>query len=125
VLELACWRRRYVYATVARPPHTRIRLRCVRGWRPRVAVVLLDRPTRFRILPKREIRTVLVEMAETLPAYERLGHKGARSEAARGSRFLQKCNQGDGDGLSEYTAQSAAGAAAVAVGIPSALGRGT
>src|SRR6266700_5100678 len=62
----------YVYATVARPPTLDQATLCpVEGPRA-VAVVLLDSTDEIPDIAKREIRTVLVDMAETLPAYELL-----------------------------------------------------
>jgi hypothetical protein len=94
----------YVYATVVRPPTLdRASLCPVNGPRS-VAVVLLDSTDDIPEIAKREIRTALIDMAETLPAYELLEIRLLDPKFAGGRLIFSKCNPGDGSDLSEYTA---------------------
>jgi hypothetical protein len=94
----------YVYATVARPPTLdQVSLCPVNGPRA-VAVVLLDSTDEIPDIAKHEIRTVLEDMVETLPAYELLDIRLLDPKTPGGRSIFAKCNPGDGNGLSEYTA---------------------
>ena len=94
----------YVYATVARPPTLDQASLCpVEGARA-VAVVLLDSTDAIPDTAKREIRTALTDLAETLPAYELLEIRLLDPKVADGRLVFSKCNPGDGSGLNEYTA---------------------
>ena len=94
----------YVYATVSRPPKLdQVSLCPVDGPRS-VAVVLLDSTDEIPEIAKHEIRTVLVDMAEALPAYELLEIRLLDPKTPGGRSIFAKCNPGDGTGLSEYTA---------------------
>jgi hypothetical protein len=94
----------YVYATVARPPTLdQVTLCPVEGPRA-VAEVLLDSTDEIPDIAKREIRTMLVDMAETLPAYHLLEIRLIDPKTPGGRTIFAKCNPGDGTGLSEYTA---------------------
>ncbi len=94
----------YVYATVARPPTLDQASLCpVEGPRA-VTVVLLDSTDEIPDIAKREIRTVLVDMAETLPAYDLLEIRLLDPKTPGGKSIFSRCNPGDGSGLSEYTA---------------------
>lgn len=94
----------YVYATAARPPTLDQASLCpVEGPRA-VAVVLLNSTDEIPDIAKREIRTVLVDMAETLPAYELLEIRLLDPKTPGGRSIFSRCNPGDGSGLSEYTA---------------------
>jgi hypothetical protein len=94
----------YVYATLARPPtldHTTL---CpVNGPRSET-VVLLDSTDAIPDIAKHEIRTTLIDMAETLPQYELLEIRLLDPKIAGGRMIFSKCNPGDGSNLSEYTA---------------------
>jgi hypothetical protein len=94
----------YVYATVARPPALDQASLCPVDGAHAVAVVLLDSTDEIPDIAKREIRTVLVDMAETLPAYELLDIRLLDPKLPGGKSIFAKCNPGDGSGLSEYTA---------------------
>src|ERR1700704_4962537 len=94
----------YVYATVARPPTLDQASMCPVDGPRAVAVVLLDSTDEVPEIAKREIRTVLVDMAETLPAYELLDIRLLDSKVQGGKSIFARCNPGDGSGLSEYTA---------------------
>ena len=93
-----------------RGPRRSTRPRSARSTAPRaIAVVLLDSTDEIPDIAKREIRTVLLDMAETLPVYGswRSGCSTRRRPAA-GSIFA-KCNPGDGSGAQRIHRQSAAG----------------
>jgi hypothetical protein len=93
-----------VYATVARPPTLDQASLCPVDGPHAVAVVLLDSTDEIPDIAKREIRTVLVDMAETLPAYELLDIRLLDPKLSGGKSIFARCNPGDGSGLSEYTA---------------------
>ena len=94
----------YVYATVGRPPTLDPVSLCPVDGPRAVAVVLLDSTDEIPEIAKREIRTALVDMAETLPAYELLEIRLLDPKTPGGRSIFAKCNPGDGTGLSEYTA---------------------
>ena len=94
----------YVYATVPRPPaldHTSL---CPVNGAHSVTVVLLDSTDEIPDIAKREIRTTLVDLAETLPTYQLLEIRLLDAKLAGGRLIFSKCNPGDGSDLSEYTA---------------------
>jgi hypothetical protein len=94
----------YVYATLARPPtldHTSF---CPISGPRSETVVLLDSTDEIPDIAKREIRTTLVDMAETLPRYELLEIRLLDPKIAGGRMIFSRCNPGDGSDLSEYTA---------------------
>jgi hypothetical protein len=94
----------YVYATLAPPPTLdRTSLCPVNGPRS-LTVVLLDSTDEIPDIAKREIRTTLVDLAETLPTYELLEIRLLDPKLAGGRLIFSKCNPGDGSDLSEYTA---------------------
>jgi hypothetical protein len=94
----------YVYATVGRPPTLDQSTLCPVDGPHSVAVVLLDSTDEIPDIAKQEIRTVLVDMAETLPAYQLLEIRLLDPKLPGGRSIFSKCNPGDGSGLSEYTA---------------------
>lgn len=94
----------YVYATVARPPTLDKTTLCPVDGPRSVAVVLLDSTDEIPDVAKREIRTTLVDMAETLSPYELLEIRLLDAKLPGGRSIFSKCNPGDGSGLSEYTA---------------------
>jgi hypothetical protein len=67
-------------------------------------VVLLDSTDEIPDIAKREIRTTLVDMAETLPTYALLEIRLLDPTLAGGRLIFSKCNPGDGSDLSDYTA---------------------
>jgi hypothetical protein len=94
----------YVYATLARPPtldHTTL---CPVNGPQSETVVLLDSTDAIPEIAKHEIRTTLIDMAETLPQYELLEIRLLDPKSAGGRMIFSKCNPGDGSNLSEYTA---------------------
>lgn len=94
----------YFYLTAARPPVLdRVSLCPVDGPRS-ISVVLLDSTDEIPGIAKRELRTLLVDMAETLPTYELLDIRLLDPMVPGGRSIFAKCNPGDGSGLSEYTA---------------------
>jgi hypothetical protein len=94
----------YVYLTANRPPTLdRASLCPVDGPRS-MTVVLLDSTDEIPDIAKREIRTILIDMAEALPAYGLMELRLLDPAAAGGRLIFGKCNPGDGTGLSEYTA---------------------
>ena len=68
-----------------------------------VTVVLLDSTDDIPEIAKRQVRTALVDMAETLPAHGFLEIRLLDSNTSGGRSIFQKCNPGDGSDLSEYT----------------------
>ena len=62
----------YVYATVVRPPTLDKATLCPVDGPRSVAVVLLDSTDEIPDIAKREIRTTLIDTAETLPTYDLL-----------------------------------------------------
>jgi hypothetical protein len=94
----------YVYATVARAPTLDQATLCPVDGPPSLAVVLLDSTDEIPDITKREIRTVLVDLAETLPDHELLEIRLLDPNTPGGKMIFSKCNPGDGSGLSEYTA---------------------
>jgi len=97
----------YVYTTAERPPALdRSSLCPVDG--PRSAtVVLLDSTDDIPEIARREIKTVLVDRAETLPIRALLEIRLLDPQVAGGRPIFARCNPGDGSGLSEYTANPA------------------
>ena len=94
----------YVYSTAERlPPLDRSSLCPVDG--PRSAtVVLLDATDDIPEIARREIKTMLVDRAETLPIRALLEIRLLDPQVAGGRPIFARCNPGDGSGLSEYTA---------------------
>ena len=94
----------YVYTTAERPPPLdRASLCPVDG--PRSAtVVLLDSTDDIPEIARREIRTMLLDRAETLPVRALLEIRLLDPQIAGGRSIFARCNPGDGSGLSEYTA---------------------
>jgi len=70
-----------------------------------VTVVLLDATDDLPSITKREVRSDLVDRAETLPVYGLLEMSLLDPSAPGGRRIMfRKCNPGDGANLSEWTA---------------------
>jgi hypothetical protein len=94
----------YIYATAARPPPLDRSSLCPVDGPRSVTVVLLDSTDDIPEIAKRELKTVLVDMAETLPTYGLLEIRLLDPKVAGGKSIFARCNPGDGSGLSEYTA---------------------
>jgi hypothetical protein len=94
----------YVYATLARPPTLDPTSLCPVNGPQSETVVLLDSTDEIPEIAKHEIRTTLIDMAETLPQYELLEIRLLDPKVAGGRMIFSKCNPGDGSNLSEYTA---------------------
>jgi hypothetical protein len=94
----------YVYATVARPPTLDQASLCPVDGPRAIAVVLLDSTDAIPDPAKKEIRTALADLAETLPPYELLEIRLLDAKTPDGRMIFSKCNPGDGSGLNEYTA---------------------
>jgi hypothetical protein len=94
----------YVYATIARPPALDHSSLCPTSGPHSETVVLLDPTDEIPDIAKREIRTMLVDTAETLPTYELLEIRLLDPKIAGGRVIFSRCNPGDGSDLSEYTA---------------------
>ncbi|HLH94133.1 MAG TPA: hypothetical protein VKW08_03355 [Xanthobacteraceae bacterium] len=94
----------YVYATVARPPTLDETSLCPVDGPRAVDVVLLDSTDEIPDAAKKEIRSALSDMAETLAPYELLEIRLLDAKTPDGRMIFSKCNPGDGSGLSEYTA---------------------
>jgi hypothetical protein len=94
----------YVYATMARPPVLDPASLCPVDGPHGETVVLLDSTDEIPDIAKREIRTTLIDMAETLPTYDLIEIRLLDPNLAGGRMIFSKCNPGDGSNLSEYTA---------------------
>lgn len=94
----------YVYATATRAPALDHDTLCPIDGPGSVTVVLLDSTDEIPDIAKREIRTTLLDLAETLPTYGLLDMRLLDPAVAGGRVIFNRCNPGDGSGLSEYTA---------------------
>jgi hypothetical protein len=94
----------YVYATISRPPVLDAASLCPVDGPRAETVILLDSTDEIPDIAKREIRTTLVDMAETLPTYDLIEIRLLDPRLAGGRMIFSKCNPGDGSNLSEYTA---------------------
>jgi hypothetical protein len=94
----------YVYSTTARPPSLDRASLCPADGPRSATVVLLDSTDDIPDIAKREVRTILVDMAEALPTYGLIEIRLLDPNLAGGRSIFAKCNPGDGSGLSEYTA---------------------
>jgi len=93
----------YVYATAARPPTLDLTSLCPVDGPRSINVVLLDSTDDIPDISRREVRTALTDLAETLPPYGLLEIRLLDADAAGGRTVFAKCNPGDGSNLSEYT----------------------
>jgi hypothetical protein len=94
----------YVYATAARPPVLDHASLCPLDGPRSITVVLLDSTDDIQDIAKREVKSALLDMAETLPAYGLLEMRLLDANSQGGKSIFARCNPGDGSGLSEYTA---------------------
>ncbi len=94
----------YVYATATRPPALDRATLCPLEGPRSETVVLLDSTDQIPDIAKREIRTMLIDRAETLPAYGLLEIRLLDPQVPGGRLIFSKCNPGDGSDLGEYTA---------------------
>jgi hypothetical protein len=94
----------YVYATAARPPALDASSLCPLDGPRSITVVLLDSTDDIQDIAKREVKSALLDMAETLPAYGLLEMRLLDPNSQGGKSIFARCNPGDGSGLSEYTA---------------------
>jgi hypothetical protein len=94
----------YVYATANRAPTLDHDSLCPIDGPHSVTAVLLDSTDDIPDIAKREIRTTLSDIAETLPSYALLDLRLLDPGVAGGRVIFSRCNPGDGSGLSEYTA---------------------
>jgi hypothetical protein len=94
----------YVYSTTARPPTLDRSSLCPVDGPRSITVILLDPTDEIPEIAKREVKTVMVDMAETLPDYGLLEIRLLDPKVAGGRSIFARCNPGDGTGLSEYTA---------------------
>ena len=97
----------YVYTSAARPPALDRSSLCPVDGPRSIAVVLLDSTDDIPEIAKREVKTTLVDIAESLPTYALLELRLLDSKIAGGNSIFARCNPGDGSGLSEYTANPA------------------
>jgi len=93
----------YVYATAARPPALDPSSLCPVDGPRSITVVLLDSTDDIQDIAKREVKSALLDMAETLPAYGLLEMRLLDPNSPGGKSIFARCNPGDGSGLSEYT----------------------
>jgi hypothetical protein len=94
----------YVYATAARPPTLDPSSLCPIDGPRSITVVLLDSTDDIQDIARREVKSALLDMAETLPAYGLLEMRLLDPGSPGGKSIFARCNPGDGSGLSEYTA---------------------
>jgi hypothetical protein len=94
----------YVYATAARPPALDHSSLCPVDGPRSITVVLLDSTDDIQDIARREVKSALLDMAETLPAYGLLEMRLLDPTSPGGKSIFARCNPGDGSGLSEYTA---------------------
>ncbi|MGP0094152.1 MAG: hypothetical protein ACLPKB_30035 [Xanthobacteraceae bacterium] len=94
----------YVYATAARPPTLDPSSLCPVDGPRSITVVLLDSTDDIQDIARREVKSALIDMAETLPAYGLLEMRLLDPNSPGGKSIFARCNPGDGSGLSEYTA---------------------
>jgi hypothetical protein len=94
----------YVYATAPRAPSLARESLCPLEGPGSITVVLLDSTDDIPDIAKREIRSILVDMAETLPTYGLLDMRLLDPGVPGGRMLFSRCSPGDGSGLSEYTA---------------------
>jgi hypothetical protein len=94
----------YLYVTLPRPVALDRASLCPVDGPHAETVVLLDSTDEIPDIAKREIRTTLVDLAETLPTYELLEIRLLDPALPGGRLIFSRCNPGDGADLSEYTA---------------------
>jgi hypothetical protein len=94
----------FTYFSAARPPALDRASLCPTDGAHSITVVLLDSTDDIPEIAKREVRTLLVDMAETLPTYGLLEIRLLDPKVVGGRPIFARCNPGDGSGLSEYTA---------------------
>jgi hypothetical protein len=97
----------YVYTTAERPPALDRSSLCPVDGPHSATVVLLDSTDDIPEIAKREIKTILVDRAETLPIRALLEIRLLDPQVVGGRPIFARCNPGDGSGLSEYTANPA------------------
>jgi hypothetical protein len=94
----------YAFLTGSRPPALDSVSLCPTDGPRSVTVILLDSTDEIPDIGKHEIRTILLDMAEALPAYGLLELRLLDPKTPGGRPIFNKCNPGNGSGLSEYTA---------------------
>jgi hypothetical protein len=94
----------YVYATAARAPTLDHESLCPIDGPSSITVALLDSTDDIPDIAKHEIRTTLLDTAETLSTYGLLDMRLLDPRVPGGRGIFSRCNPGDGSGLSEYTA---------------------
>ena len=94
----------YVYATAARAPALDHESLCPIDGPSSITVALLDSTDDIPDIAKHEIRTTLLDTAETLSTYGLLDMRLLDPRVPGGRGIFSRCNPGDGSGLSEYTA---------------------
>src|SRR5690349_3201593 len=82
----------YVYTTAARPPVLDRSSLCPVDGPRSVSVVLLDSTDDIPEIAKREVKTSLVDMAETLPTYGLLELRLLDPKVAGGRSIFARCN---------------------------------
>ena len=104
----------YVYATVVRPPVLDRASLCPVDGPHGVTVVLLDSTDEIPDIAKHEVRTVLVDLAEAMPAYDLLEIRLLDPNTPGGRSIFAKCNPGRWLDAERIHRQSEAGEGAMA-----------
>ena len=98
----------WLSATVERPPQLDAETLCPVDGPRSVTVVLLDASDALPDVAQRQVATALTDIAETLPSHGLLEVRLLDPANPSGRRLFARCNPGNGEGLSEWTANPAA-----------------
>ena len=93
----------YFYWTVQRPPELRADDLCPVTGPQGVAVVLVDTSDDLLPTTQKEVRTILNDMINDLPAYHKLDIRVLDIPSMRSRSLFAKCNPGNGTGVSDLT----------------------
>jgi hypothetical protein len=98
----------WLNATVARPPTLEQATLCPADGPSAFTVVLLDASDAVPEIARRQIATALSDLAESVPEHGLLEVRMLDGADLSGRLLFSRCNPGDGEGLSEWTANPAA-----------------
>ena len=94
----------YFYVAVPQPPKLSAEDLCPEDGPAGVTVVLVDTSDDLPGPAKREVLGILSDVVASLPAYQKLDIRVLDIAASRSRSLFAKCNPGNGEGLSEWTA---------------------